>query len=88
MQMTGTKAYSRVSCPELDGVLHSCAMLEGIRGICIFYPFHIHCSWNLCGFNTVPEQKKKKGNHNVDYFGVSDWVKIGHIINLRSHLRL
>lgn len=72
MQMTGTKACSRVSCPELDGVLHSCAMLEGIRGIRIFYPFHIHCSWNLCGFNTVPEQKKKRQSQCRLFWG--EWL--------------
>lgn len=55
--MTRTKACNQVSCPELNGVA---LMLEGIRGTHIYYPFHIHCLWNLGEFNTVPEQKKKK----------------------------
>lgn len=60
MRMTRTKACNQVRGPELDGVLDSRAMLEGIRSACIYYPFHIHCSRNLGEFNMVPEQKKKK----------------------------
>lgn len=84
MQMIGMKSCNQVGCPELDEVLHSRAMVEGIIGAHIYYPFHIHCSWNLGELNTVPEQQKIRSNHNVDYFRVSGWVKIGHVINLRS----
>ena len=85
MQMTGTKACNQVCCPELDEVLHSCAILEGIIGAHIYYPFHIHCSWNLGELNTVAEQQQQqKKQSQCRFFRVSGWVKIGHVINLRS----